>query len=63
MDYHLVRRAAKARFDRAVDRNDLVTTGLHEVDSVKDFGAEMERRGVLEWWRTAMEFETPGDRL
>lgn len=44
-------------------RSGLIITGLHELESVKDFGAEMERRSVLPWWRKAMEFDTPDDRL
>lgn len=37
--------------------------GLHELEAVKDFGAEMGRRGVLRWWRKAMDFDTSDDRL
>lgn len=36
--------------------------GLFETDSVKYFASEMERRGVLDWWRKNMGF-TADDRL
>ena len=29
---------------------------LREVDTVKGFAAEMETKGLLTWWRTAMGF-------
>ncbi|KAF2140169.1 uncharacterized protein K452DRAFT_230802 [Aplosporella prunicola CBS 121167] len=35
--------------------------GLHEVDTVKEFGAIMEQRGVLSWWRKGMGYEKPDD--
>lgn len=30
--------------------------GLAEVESVKDFGSVMEKRGVLDWWRRGMGY-------
>ena len=65
LDHKLLRRPAEMIHEHDPDkgRNELVTTGLHELDTVKDFGAKMERRGVLRWWRKAMEFDTPDDRL
>lgn len=30
--------------------------GLIEVESVKEFGDAMERRGISEWWKRAMDF-------
>ncbi|KAK0635174.1 hypothetical protein B0T17DRAFT_481709 [Bombardia bombarda] len=30
--------------------------GLFEVEAVQSFASEMERRGIAEWWRRAMEF-------
>jgi len=32
-------------------------TGLFELETVKEFGAEMERRGISAWWRQAMDFK------
>ncbi len=31
-------------------------TGLFEVESVKEFAAAMEKRGIAEWWKRGMEF-------
>ncbi|KAM7209129.1 hypothetical protein V8F20_000467 [Naviculisporaceae sp. PSN 640] len=31
-------------------------TGLFEVETVSEFGDAMEKRGISEWWRRAMEF-------
>lgn len=30
---------------------------LREVDTVKEFAIEMERKGLLEWWRAAMGYD------
>lgn len=63
-DYQLLRRPAEIPPDAFRDRTrGLSSSGLHEVDAVKDFGAEMDRRRVLQWWREAMEFDPPGNRL
>jgi hypothetical protein len=32
------------------------TWSFEEFDTVKEFGKQMEERGVLEWWRKAMDF-------
>lgn len=37
--------------------------GLFEVNAVKDFAAEMEKRQVYAWWRKAMGFTGSEDRL
>ena len=42
---------------------DGVAKGLHEVESVKDFAAQMHARGVLEWWRTGMGYAGDQGRL
>jgi len=31
-------------------------TGLFEVGSVAEFGGAMEKRGISNWWRRAMDF-------
>jgi hypothetical protein len=31
---------------------------FEELDTVKEFAAQMDDRGVLEWWRKAMDFAT-----
>ncbi|KAJ5951495.1 uncharacterized protein N7479_009908 [Penicillium vulpinum] len=33
-----------------------LAVGLDEVDSVKEFGSIMERRGVWNWWRRGMGY-------
>lgn len=37
--------------------------GLHETETVKDFGHQMEMRGVYAWWRRAMGYAGQSDRL
>ncbi|ERF70463.1 hypothetical protein EPUS_04741 [Endocarpon pusillum Z07020] len=32
------------------------TWSFEEIDTVKEFGKHMEEKGVLEWWRKAMDF-------
>ncbi len=31
-------------------------TGLFEVESIQEFAAAMEERGISEWWKRGMEF-------
>ncbi|EME43551.1 hypothetical protein DOTSEDRAFT_89372 [Dothistroma septosporum NZE10] len=38
-------------------------TGLYETDSVKDFAAHMDNRGVLAWWRKGMGYIGSEHRL
>ena len=35
---------------------DVVDWSFEEVDTVKEFGKHMEGKGVMEWWRKAMDF-------
>ncbi|KAL5334949.1 hypothetical protein BJX70DRAFT_339633 [Aspergillus crustosus] len=37
-------------------RDELFRSGLEEVESVKEFGNLMERRGVWQWWRKGMGY-------
>ncbi|KAF2725119.1 hypothetical protein K431DRAFT_343119 [Polychaeton citri CBS 116435] len=37
--------------------------GLHETETVKDFGNEMQQRGVYEWWRNAMGYSGQSDGI
>lgn len=30
--------------------------GFHEVETVPNFASELDNRGVLRWWRTAMGY-------
>lgn len=38
-------------------------SGLHESETVKDFGHQMEMRGIHAWWRRAMGYTGQSDRL
>lgn len=62
-DYQLLCRPTEKQRNRQSMNDQTINTGLFELDTVKEFGAEMERRGVLQWWRKAMEFDTRHDRL
>jgi len=31
-------------------------SGLYEVETVKEFATAMEKRGIAEWWKKAMDF-------
>ena len=55
-DYHLASRPAKVERERAVDADDMPSTGFFETESVKDFGGQMRQRGVLAWWRKGMGY-------
>lgn len=39
-----------------VKMEDTYETGLEEVESVKEFGGRMERKGVWNWWRRGMGY-------
>lgn len=39
------------------DHDRAIRPGLTEVDSVKEFGLIMEKRGLLGWWRKGMGYE------
>ena len=65
-DYHLV--AAPAAIEPTPAKSGPHTTlsssakdadntwSFEEIDTVKEFGKQMEEKGVLEWWRKAMDF-------
>lgn len=38
-------------------------TGLHEIDTVKDFGAVMQQRRLWHWWRKGMGYEASEGEL
>jgi len=65
-DYQLASRPAEVRReDKAVDDDAGIVDlkGLHETDSVKDFGEQMQDRGVYGWWRKGMGYAGQEDRL
>lgn len=55
-DYQLVARAAAVRRENTPDAQQMKRTGLFESETVKDFGSQMQQRGVYAWWREAMGF-------
>ena len=51
-------KSAKKKENKAKQEEPWLETGLAEVETVKDFGSVMERRGVWHWWRRGMGYET-----
>ncbi|SPO05405.1 uncharacterized protein DNG_08092 [Cephalotrichum gorgonifer] len=47
---------AKTRGRRGGKENGRRDAGLEEVESVKEFGSLMEKKGVLGWWRRGMGY-------
>ncbi|KAM3417282.1 hypothetical protein BST61_g5538 [Cercospora zeina] len=39
------------------------STGLHKAETVKEFAAEMQARGVLKWFRKSMGYDEDPGRL
>ena len=57
-------RPAAVAYEHAIaEQVDARRTGLYETESVKDFGLQMERRGVHGWWRKAMGYTGHDERL
>lgn len=52
-DYQLIA-SASAAAEKVVPAKE--SGLLDEVNTVKDFAAEMERKGTLRWWRIAMGY-------
>jgi len=62
-DYQLAARPAEIDLEKEPDAAQSNKTGLFESDTVKEFGYQMQQRGVYEWWRKAMGFTGQADRL
>ena len=63
-DYQLASRVAEVQRENAPDSQQMKrTTGLFESETVKDFGNQMQQRGVYAWWRQGMGFTGSEDRL
>jgi hypothetical protein len=63
-DYQLASRAAPVQRENAPDAQQMKrTTGLFESETVRDFGSQMQQRGVYAWWRQGMGFTGSEDRL
>lgn len=54
-DYRLICSASKAPDSSCGEAGDNAF-GIEEVDTVRDMGAAMERKGLLDWWKKAMGF-------
>ncbi|KAK5164611.1 uncharacterized protein LTR77_009817 [Saxophila tyrrhenica] len=62
-DYQLAARPAVVEREGGVGDVDAVGSGVEETESVKEFGARMQRRGVFGWWRRAMGYAGDDQRL
>lgn len=58
-DFQLVKKPAEMRVEgQARNVDDKVPYGkLEEMDTVKEFGAQMENFGVWNWWRVGMGYQ------
>ncbi|TKA79286.1 hypothetical protein B0A55_04251 [Friedmanniomyces simplex] len=57
-DYQLASRPAPVVWEGKTGHQENLTEreGLHETDSVKDFGQQVASRGVHAWWRKGMGY-------
>ncbi len=56
-DFQLVKKPAVKHTEAQADENTKVPYGkLEEMDTVKEFGAQMESFGVWSWWRMGMGY-------
>jgi hypothetical protein len=63
-DYQLASRVAPVQRENAPDPQQMQrTNGLFESETVRDFGSQMQQRGVYAWWRQGMGFTGSEDRL
>jgi hypothetical protein len=62
-DYQLVSRPGVVEHERLPDPEQMMRSGLFESDTVKDFGHQMQQRGIYEWWRKGMGFTGQSDRV
>lgn len=62
-DYQLASRPAEVTRDSDAAAPIFSASGLYETDSVKDFGRQMQDRGVHNWWRKAMGYAGQDDHL
>ena len=62
-DYQLATRPDETHREHDSDDIHLKPPGLYETDSVKDFGDQMQQRGVFAWWRRGMGYAKQPERL
>lgn len=56
-DFQLVKKPAEKQHEGQSDNCCKVPYGkLEEMDTVKEFGAQMESFGIWKWWRTGMGY-------
>lgn len=56
-DFQLVKKPAQKVVERQVEDEKVPYGKLEEMDTVKKFGAQMERLGVWNWWRVGMGYQ------
>lgn len=57
-DYQLAAPVSKTKTHAKLNESQGI---LEEVDTVKEFAAEMDKKGILLWWRKAMGFTSGGE--
>ena len=62
-DYQLASRPAALVREEDITAEKQSTSGLHELDSVKEFGQAMRYRGVYTWWRKGMGYAAQDELL
>ena len=61
-DYQLASRPAAVSQEHSIS-SDIHHVGFFETKSVKDFGHQMQQRGVFALWRKAMGYASDDERL
>lgn len=56
-DYQLVTKPMSITRECSIDPVLLKQNGLHESETVKNFGQAMRDRGVYSWWRKGMGYD------
>ncbi|KAK3698112.1 hypothetical protein LTR37_017070 [Vermiconidia calcicola] len=61
-DYQLASKPAATSLEHSIP-SEARDVGFFETESVKDFGHQMQQRGVFAWWRKAMGYASDDQRL
>lgn len=56
-DFQLVKKPAKKQVEGQTNDSKVSHGKLEEMDTVKEFGAQMESFGLWNWWRVGMGFQ------
>ncbi|KAJ8105854.1 hypothetical protein OPT61_g9932 [Boeremia exigua] len=56
-DFQLVKKPAQKQPEGPTNDNDAPFGKLQEIDTVKEFGAQMESFGIWNWWRVGMGYQ------